>query len=122
MEDREINKVENMEKAITICLRVGVTVSSIIILLGLVMFLVTGNSGYADNYFPSTPVEIFKGFIALKSYAIILTGLIILILTPVLRVGVSIFVFVKEKDYLYAKISSVVLAILIISFLLGKVE
>jgi uncharacterized membrane protein len=45
-----------------------------------------------------------------------------IVLTPVFRVGVSILVFIKEKDSLYVKITSAVFIILIISFVLGKVE
>jgi uncharacterized membrane protein len=86
------------------------------------MFLITGNSGYPINTYPTNPLLIFQGVAALKPYAIILTGLFILILTPVFRVGVSIIVFLKEKDYLYVKITAIVFTILIVSFLLGKVE
>jgi uncharacterized membrane protein len=35
-------------------------------------------------------------------------------------VGISVIVFLKEKDYIYVKITAVVFAILIVSFLLGK--
>ncbi len=46
-------------------------------------------------------------------------GLFCLILTPVLRVVVSLFTFLKEKDYLYVGITGIVLIILVISFLIG---
>ena len=89
----ENSKIGEMEIIISKFLRVGVLLSAAIVFIGLGMFLITGSSGYAANYYPTTPWEIFKGLIAFKSYAIILTGLIILILTPVFRVGVSILVF-----------------------------
>jgi uncharacterized membrane protein len=116
------SKIEEMEIVISNFLRIGVVLSAIVVFIGLLMFLVTGNSGYTGDYFPTTPSEIMRGSILLKPYAIILLGLIILILTPVFRVGVSILVFIKEKDFLYVKITSVVFIILIISFVLGKVE
>jgi uncharacterized membrane protein len=118
----ENSKIEEVEATISNLLRIGVLLSAAIILIGLVMFLITGKSGYPGNYFPSNPVEIIKGLVLAKPYAIILTGLIILVFTPVFRVGVSIIVFAKEKDYLYVKITSVVFVILLISFVLGKVE
>lgn len=118
----ENSKIGEMEIIISKFLRAGVFLSAAIVGIGLVKFLVTGNSGYPVNYFPTTLKEILVGFIGLKSYAIILTGLIILILTPVFRVGVSILVFIKEGDYLYVKITSLVFIILLISFMLGKVE
>ena len=118
----ENSKIGEMEIIISKFLRVGVLLSAAIVFIGLGMFLITGSSGYPVNYYPTTPWEILKGLIAFKSYAIILTGLIILILTPVFRVGVSILVFIKEKDFLYVKITSLVFVILLISFILGKVE
>lgn len=118
----EKSKVDEMEIVISKLLRIGVVLSATIIFVGLIMFLITGKSGYADNRFPITISEIFSGALALKSYAIIMVGMIILILTPVFRVGVSIIVFVREKDYLYTKITLAVFIILIISFVLGKVE
>lgn len=122
MENKNESKIEEMEIIISNFLRAGVVTSAVIVFIGLLMFLITGNSGYSGNYFPTTPSEILKGLILFKSYAIILFGLMILILTPVFRVGVSILVFIREKDFLYVKITSLVFFILIISFLLGKVE
>ncbi len=122
MKTKEDSKVEEMEIIISNFLRIGVVASAIIISIGLLMFLITGDSGYSGNYFPSAPLEIWNGILALKSFAIILLGLIILIFTPVFRVGVSILVFLKEKDYTFAKITSAVFIILMISFVLGKVE
>lgn len=122
MNEENNSKIEEMEIVISNFLRIGVVLSAIIVFIGLLMFLVSGKSGYSGDYFPTTPTEIFNGVLLLKPYAIILLGLIILILTPVFRVGVSILVFVKEKDFLYVKITSFVFLILIVSFILGKVE
>lgn len=124
MDNQKINnrEIEEMEIIISKALRIGVLLSAIITLIGLIMFLTTGNSGYISSYYPHNPLEILRGLISLRPYAIILTGLLILILTPVFRVGVSILVFIKEKDRLYVKITTAVFIILMISFILGKVE
>jgi uncharacterized membrane protein len=116
------SNIEEVEIIISKSLQIGVLSSAVVIFIGFLMFLITGNSGYPGDTFPTSLLLIFQGVAALKPYAIILTGLFILILTPVFRVGVSIIVFMKEKDYLYVKITAVVFAILIVSFLLGKVE
>jgi len=116
------NRVEQMEITISNLLRAGVLLSAVIIFIGLSMFFVTGKSGYTGNYYPTNPLEILSGIISLKSYSIILTGILILILTPVFRVGVSIIVFFQEKDFLYVKITSLVFIILLVSFILGKIE
>lgn len=46
-------------------------------------------------------------------------GLFLLILTPVLRVVVSIYAFIKEKDRLYTWITTAVLVILIGAMIIG---
>lgn len=120
--EKQDSNIQEMEIIISNFLRIGVVLSAIIVFVGLSMYLISGNSGYTGSYFPTTLSEIFNGFISFKPYAVILVGLIILILTPVFRVGVSILVFIKEKDFLYVKITSLVFIILIISFILGKVE
>lgn len=124
MENKDLKnkKVESMEIIVSNALRIGVTISAIVIFIGLLMFIITGQSGYPNGTYPTSPVDIIKGLISLKSYAVMLTGLLLLILTPVFRVGVSIITFFQEKDYLYTIITSIVFVILIVSFLLGKVE
>lgn len=117
--DNENNKVEVI---IARCLQIGVGLSAAIIFIGLLMFLLTGQSGYPGSTYPTDLTDVFQGVIMLKPYAIILMGLLILILTPVFRVAVSIIAFWKEKDFLYVGITSVVLMILIVGFMLGKVE
>lgn len=115
------SKIGDVEIIISKSLRIGVMLSAVTILVGLLMFLSSGNSGYPGNSYPTTLTSIIKGLLLLKPYGIIMTGLLILISTPVFRVGVSIIVFFKEKDYLYVKITALVFAILLFSFMLGKV-
>lgn len=116
------SNAEEMEIIVSNFLKFGVYLSAIVVFIGLAMFLITGNSGYKANYYPTSPMEILSGLVSLKSYAIMLTGLLILIITPVMRVGISIIVFLKDKDFMYVGITSAVFIILIISFVLGKVE
>ncbi len=47
--------------------------------------------------------------------AIVQAGLLLLILTPILRVTVSVFAFLYEKDYLYVVLTLIVLGILLFS-------
>ena len=122
IENNEKNKIVDTEIFISKALRFGVILSAATIGLGLLLLIITRNSGYPGSSFPTSPVQIIKGLFLLKPYAVILTGLLILILTPVFRVGISILTFLKEKDYLYVAITSIVFIILMISFLLGKGE
>ena len=114
------SSAEDAKTVIGRTLQVGVLTSAGVMLFGLVLFLVTGNSGYPRQTFPTRPPDILNGLLLLKPYAFILLGLILLIFTPVIRVGVSILLFIKEKDRLYAVITGIVFVILIFSFFLGK--
>jgi uncharacterized membrane protein len=50
-----------------------------------------------------------------------MAGLLLLLATPVLRVAVSILAFIYEKDGIFVMITSIVLALLLLSFVLGRV-
>lgn len=47
--------------------------------------------------------------------AIVQAGMLLLILTPILRVAVSVVAFLYEKDYLYVALTLVVLGLLLFS-------
>lgn len=100
-------------------MRIGVLIAAIFMLLGIAILLITSNSGYSNNSFPTSIIAIIKGIASMKAYAFMMAGTFFLILTPVLRVIVSIYAFWKEKDMTYVYITSTVLLILFISFLIG---
>ncbi|MCD2256827.1 DUF1634 domain-containing protein [Agrilactobacillus fermenti] len=112
-------EMHDVEIIIGQILRIGVFISATVIIIGLMLYLITGSSGYANNMFPTAPHIIFQGILALKPFAIIMLGIFLLILTPVLRVVVSIYAFYKESDHLYVIITIIVLIILIISMIIG---
>ena len=88
--------------------------------LGLILFFVTGVSGYPSGTFPTSVAEVFSGLLQLKPAAVISLGLFLLIATPVFRVAASVILFLAEKDYLYVGITVFVLAILLCSLIFGK--
>ena len=100
-------------------LRAGVIISAVIMVIGFGMLIITGNSGYPAGYHPHDFGQIFAGIAAFKPYAIMMLGIFCLILTPVLRVLVSIYSFYKEHDYLYVYITTFVMLVLAFSFWLG---
>lgn len=112
----------NTEKFIGESLRWGVIISAVVIGFGLLMYFATGQTGYVEGSFPTEIGAIFNGLIALKPFAIIDFGLILLILTPVLRVVVSIFTSIAEKDTTYIWINTYVLFVLALSLFLGRSE
>ena len=122
--------VHRVEQVIARLLRWGVLTSLVLMLGGtLVSFLHSGRYGSsADDLkrltseagdFPHTFGWLFEGIIAFRGQQLIVLGLVILILTPLLRVAVSIVAYIIERDAAFVAITSVVLALLILSLFVG---
>ncbi|MBW1605303.1 DUF1634 domain-containing protein [Lactobacillus sp. Sy-1] len=114
--NQEMNSIELIIGKI---LRIGVIISATIMIIGWLLLVITGKSGYVGNFHPTSFRAIFAGVATLKPYAIMMLGIYCLILTPVLRVIVSIYSFYKERDMLYVYITMFVLIVLIVSFFIG---
>jgi uncharacterized membrane protein len=122
--------VPRTEAAIGGVLRIGVAVSLLVIAAGTLRSFVQ-DGGYGNlasdvprltgpaGAFPRTASWLLGGLRALDGQAVIVAGLLLLIATPVLRVGVSIVVFGRERDRPYMAIASAVLMLLLLSFALG---
>lgn len=124
------HRAGRVEIAISTLLRTGVICSITIILFGMIL-------GYArhraevndsaqlssllsrDGDFPHSLREVARGVLNLQSQAIIALGLLVLIITPVMRVAMSIIVFALQRDRVFVVITCIVLGLLITSFLLG---
>lgn len=114
------DRLNRVELLVSRALRTGVLISAFVIVAGLLLFFAAGDGGYPNNAYPTSFSAILAGTLALKPFAVILAGLVLLILTPVLRVAVSLLTFVLEQDWLYVGISALVLIILLSSFFFGK--
>lgn len=62
---------------------------------------------------------IFYGVMGLTAVGWIQLGVVVLLLTPMMRVALSLVDFVKERDWLYAFITAVVLAVIIVNSIGG---
>lgn len=126
MADNKQAKLDAESKAVELVigkiLRVGVVVAAAVILLGLLLSFITGTTGYAAGVHPHRIMTILTGLAQLKPYAVLMFGIFLLILTPVLRVVVSIYAFAKERDHLYTAITSIVLVILVVAMIIGYFE
>ncbi len=127
-----------MEGLISTTLRAGVLTGAVLIALGLLLLAVTGSTGYgpvgtlqtilafesngSPGHFPITPAAVLAGVVQGKPYAIVESGVLVLMATPVLRVALSVGVFSAQRDRLYVAITLAVLGILVLSYLLGGVE
>ncbi len=118
------------ELLISWLLRIGVATSLAIIVAGLVLTFIHHPS-YMTTVselerltdpgaaFPHTLSDIADGVIIWRGQAVISLGLIVLIGTPIARVAVSVVAFAFQRDWVFVLITSLVLAILLGSFLLG---
>ncbi len=111
------------ELIISVVLRGGVLLAAAIIALGALLFYTRylaagGRIGHLT--YPHTVAGVFAGLAHGDPVAVITLGLLVLLLTPVLRVLVSVITFAMERDWPYTGITLLVFIILLISFLLGR--
>ncbi len=112
----------DMNAVIGWILQGGVLISAAVICVGLALSLLHPEQLSSEQFlvFPHTLGQVKDGLLALHPQAFITLGLLLLIATPVVRVAASIFAFALEHDRRYVVITTIVLAILLTSFLLGK--
>ena len=100
----------------------GVILSAVAVLTGAVGFLIVHGDAAADyRSFHGVPANlrsvpgILHAAATLDWRAVIQLGLLLLIATPVVRVGFSLVAFAMEKDRAYVVLTAGVLAILLYS-------
>jgi len=108
-------------------LRYGVWISLAVAFLGGIVYLAnhgteTVNYGTFienDRSIFQVVASVFDGISTFQGESLIFLGIILLFLTPVLRVILSLFSFLLERDYLYVGITLVVILIIGVSVWLG---
>lgn len=113
----------NIERNIALVLRIGVALSTICFVIGLVLYLLH-NPERLINYrvFQGEPAsyrqpsQIIDLALAGRGRAIIQLGLLILMLTPFARVVYLWTVFFRQKDWSYTVLVSIVMVILAVGF------
>ena len=117
-----------MQILISRTLRWGVTIASVLAGIGGVFYFIQHGAtpldaskytacSYADAQNPATTTlsGILQGAFAGNSESLIQLGVVALLLTPIMRVVLSLFDFVKQRDWLYVGITAFVLAVIIIN-------
>ena len=106
-------------------LRVGVLISSAVILVGGIVFISSAANEIVSfrEFKPeqskfSSIANVFEGLKTFDGLAIIQFGVLLLLFTPIARVVFSIFSFLIEKDYMYVAIGAIVLCVIITSLYL----
>jgi uncharacterized membrane protein len=126
-------RVRKVELLISNLLRMGVILSLALVVFGTVVSFtqhpefLSERSFFGGSSAPRSPIlhslsNVGAGLMAFKGEAIVTLGILLLIATPVIRVGVSIFAFIYQRDRLYTLITATVFCLLLLSFVLGKVE
>lgn len=116
----------DLNRSVGNLLRLGVILSVVTSLIGFVKLFMEGfemprkykllNMGTSsDKVWSHFWETLCKG----EGMAIIQLGILMLIFTPLMRIIFALIGYLKEKDYVYVIISSIVLAIMAISFFTG---
>lgn len=108
------------EGLIAAVLRIGVTVSALLIVGGMLGAAVVGWDGGPGAIDPTDFGSLVGRLRAAQPLAVTELGLIVLILTPVVRVACSVVGFALERDWAYVLITLLVLVVLVGSLLLFR--
>jgi uncharacterized membrane protein len=106
-----------MEALVSTILRAGVLISAVLILFGLTLTVVTGDTSYPNGKMDLD--WLIRGDPFFVPSHILLLGFLTLIATPVLRIAVSIYIYMKLHDNAFTTITTIVLLVLVVSFTLG---
>ncbi len=115
-----------VEQIVGNLLRVGVSLAAAAVSLGGVLYLVHHGFDASDyRVFHGEPASLRRlgGIVGdacrLRGRAVIQLGLLVLMATPVARVVLSAFAFVRQRDGLYVAVTSIVLTILLYSLIVA---
>jgi uncharacterized membrane protein len=117
----------SVEIAVGRLLRIGVLAASGVIALGGILNLlrhgmepVTWERFHGEPAALRTLSGILEAALAAQGKGIIQLGLMLLIAVPVVRVAISAFLFVRKRDFVFAALTTAVLAILAYSLLFAS--
>ena len=101
----------------------GMIVSSVLFAIGLVLALLhpehypLGPDWVRSHYHVAT---IWQGLKTFDPFTLMLVATALLILTPVLRVVISIWAFVVDRDWKFVVVTSIVLVVIVLSVVLSR--
>jgi uncharacterized membrane protein len=130
-DDRRTERAGRTEVMISALLRSGVITSLAIVVAGTILSFVhhpdylRSPAAYARlTAPPASPFrtlgDVVDGLRHARGQALVELGLLVLIATPVLRVGASIGLFAIQRNRVFVATTSLVFTLLVTSFLLGR--
>ncbi len=115
---------ERLDNVVSVVLRTGVALAAALVLIGGVAFVASNRRAIQDHRtFHGASAQltsisgVLDGVMTLDPQYVIQLGLLILIATPVVRVAACAAGFALERDWMYAVVSLIVLAFLLVSIL-----
>lgn len=125
--DQHITKPQTelqLENTLSQLLKYGVLIACGVVLLGGFLYLnLHGNELASYQYFRSepdilrSPIDVVNAAYAGSSSAIIQLGLLFLIATPILRVIISLLMFLWQRNFIYVTLNLLVLSALLYSLI-----
>jgi uncharacterized membrane protein len=117
-----VTSAQRMANLISLTLRVGVLASAALIILGLAVYLVAddgpetvddalGKTGEIPQVRPST---ILDGLADGSPEAFIQLGILVLIITPIVRVALTTWLFERQRDWIFVGLAGFVLVVLLL--------
>ena len=116
-----------VEQIIGRLLQIGVLVAAAVVLFGAALLLVNhGGTPASYSEFRGEPNElrtvtgIVRGAAAMHAAAIVQLGLVLLIATPIARVGFTLVAFILQRDRTYVWITTLVMILLLFGLVFGR--
>lgn len=129
--DVTLRRVRSVELLISRLLRIGVRTSLTVVVVGIVVMFahhpeyLNSRAAFVNltgpaAEFPHTFSTIARDLGHVQGRALIALGLALLVLTPIMRVAVSVVIYLVQRDWVFVVITVLVLTLLAGSFWLGR--
>ena len=126
-------RLHRVEFALSCLLRLGVILSSVLILVGMLIILQhhwsqLQNPAALEDYkfgtmgFPRSLPQVFTAIGHDDGQGLVSLGLLVLVATPILRVIASVAAFIMQRDRIYIWLTLIVLALLLASFFVAPAK
>jgi uncharacterized membrane protein len=117
---------EAVDQLIGRLLQLGVLLAAVVVLIGAALLLArSGGARPTYAVFHSEPAAlrsiagIVRGALSGDAAGIVQLGLVLLILTPIVRVAFTLVAFVLQRDATYVVVTTIVLALLLFGLVFG---
>ena len=117
-------KLEDQRRLITVwILRASIGLAVLFILVGLELFAIRGGA-----YFPKTPsgslleiaADSWQGMLGLRPSAWFDAGILVILLTPLVRLAAGVVASMRVRDWAYVSIGVVVMSLVAIGLFAGR--